>query len=40
MDLTVRASERTELTPGETIYIEIKKTDPFNGTLQASASEV
>jgi len=40
MGLTVRASERTELTPGETIYIEIKKTDPFNGTLQASASEV
>ena len=40
MDLTVRASEGTELTPGETIYIEIKKTDPFNGTLQACASEV
>ena len=40
MALTVRASEGTELTPGETIYIEIKKTDPFNGTLQACASEV
>jgi exoribonuclease-2 len=40
MDLTVRASERTELTPGETIYIIIEKADPFNGTLQASASEI
>jgi hypothetical protein len=40
MDLTVKPSEGTELTPGETIYIIIEKTDPFNGTLQACASEV
>ncbi len=39
MTLTVRTLEGTELTPGETIYIKINKTDPFYGTLQASVSE-
>ncbi len=32
MDLTVKPSEGTELTPGGIIYIIIEKADPFNGT--------
>lgn len=36
MDLTVRPPKGAELTPGETIYIIIEKTDPFNGTVQVS----
>jgi exoribonuclease-2 len=39
MDLTVKPSEGTELTPGGIIYIIIEKVDPFNGTVQISVSE-
>jgi exoribonuclease-2 len=39
MDLTVKPSEGTELTPGGIIYIIIEKADPFNGTVQISVSE-